>query len=127
MQYYGRTFMKRKYILLFLLSFAIALFILDRIAAALHVPNEEDRAIRIYTTSWCPYCNSLRIYLRAMNVPFEDYDTEKSVAGVMGFWALRAHGVPVSVIGPHIIYGYDIQKIEGALQELGYRQEFTPE
>jgi hypothetical protein len=38
----------------------------------------------------------------------------------MGMWALKGRGVPVSAIGPEIVYGYRVDKIAFALQKLGY-------
>jgi len=38
----------------------------------------------------------------------------------MGFWTLRARGIPVSAIGPKVVYGYDVARIAFALKDLGY-------
>ncbi len=38
----------------------------------------------------------------------------------MGFWALRGKGVPVSMIGNEIIYGFNLINIENALIQIGY-------
>ena len=107
-------------LLIFLLIFVLLLFAVDRLAAHLHLPKEGATDVVIYTTQWCPYCRALRKTLTAYNVPFKEYDTEKSIQGILGFWALRARGVPVSVIGEEIIYGYDGQQITDALVNAGY-------
>ena len=109
-----------KRLLIFLLIFALVLFTINRVAAYLHLPKEGATEIVIYTTEWCPYCNALRKTLVAYNIPFTEHDTEKSIQGILGFWALRARGVPVSVIGEQIIYGYDGQKITDALVNAGH-------
>jgi glutaredoxin len=109
-----------KKILYRLLFVALVLLIFDRGAAYFHRPNANSKDIVIYTTEWCPYCNSLRIHFDSNNIPYKEYDTEKSIAGITGFWALRARGVPVSIIGPTVVYGYDIDKINRSLVELGY-------
>lgn len=106
--------------LIVLLLVALTLFAIDRVAAYLHVPKEGSTDIVIYTTHWCPYCKALRNTLVQYNIPFTEHDTEKSLQGILGFWALRARGVPVSVIGEEIIYGYDGQKITDALVNSGY-------
>jgi len=74
----------------------------------------------IYTTAWCPYCAKLRASLSARGIPYVEHDVEKSLQGQLSFWTLRARGVPVSAIGPKIVYGYDVARIAVALQELGY-------
>ena len=106
--------------LLFLLLFAVVIFAIDRVAAHLYLPKQGSNKVVIYTTSWCPYCNALRITLNNYNIPFTEHDTEKSLQGILGFWALRGRGVPVSVIGEQVIYGYDGQAITDALVSAGY-------
>jgi len=99
---------------------AIVLLGLDRYAVFAHRPGADSRAVVIYTTAWCPYCAKLRASLAASGIPYVEHDVEKSLQGQLGFWALRGRGVPVSAIGPKVIYGYDVARIAVALQELGY-------
>ena len=108
-----------KRILYTLLFTTIALFTLDRSAAYFYKPNVDSTENILYTISWCPYCISLRIYLQSNNIPLQ-HDIEKSLSGIAGFWALRAKGVLVSVVGPEVIYGYDINRINKLLINLGY-------
>lgn len=105
------------------LSLAVSLLLLDRAAAWLHRPAPESTAVVLYTTEWCPYCRSLRLYLDAYGIPYKDHNVEKSLSGIMGFWTLRGRGVPVSVIGPEVVYGYDLEKINCSLAALGYEVE----
>ena len=107
-------------ILFTLLFTALILFALDRTAAYIYLPKPGSKEVILYTTDWCPYCNSLRIHLENNSIPFTEHDIEKSISGIAGFWALRARGVPVSVIGPEVVYGYDIYKINQQLIAQGY-------
>jgi hypothetical protein len=59
--------------------------------------------------------------LKANKINFREYDVESSLDGFLGMWALRARGVPVSVIGPHIVYGYRVNEIAKALEGLGIK------
>lgn len=93
---------------------------LDRYAAYTHVPVPEATAVVIYITAWCPYCKTLRERLTANAVPYTEYDVEKSLQGQIGFWALRARGVPVTVVGSKVVYGYRVREIEPALKALGH-------
>jgi len=93
---------------------------LDRYAAFAHRPGADSKAVVIYTTAWCPYCAKLRTGLAASGIPYVEHDVEKSLQGQLGFWTLRGRGVPVSAIGPKVIYGYDVARIAFALQDLGY-------
>lgn len=85
-----------------------------------HWPDAGDTKVIIYTTSWCPYCEVLRRTLDDYDIPYTEYDTEKSWPGRLGYWVLGAQGVPVSVIGEQIIQGYDGQTITDALVGAGY-------
>ncbi len=116
--------MKNK-ILFTLLFTALLLFALDRTTAYIYQPKPDSKEVILYTTDWCPYCNSLRIHLENNDIPYTKRDIEKSISGIAGFWALRARGVPVSVVGPKVVYGYDINKISEQLTSLGYDLKLT--
>lgn len=118
------TFTLHRFLLSFGLSFALLLFGVDRYAAYAHRPGPTSTEVTIYTTVWCGYCKRLRQDLQASKIPYAEYDVEKSMQGLLGMWALRARGVPVSVIGPQIVHGYQLPAIETALAALGHR--YTP-
>ncbi len=99
---------------------ALLLLGLDRYAAFAYRPGADSRAVVIYTTAWCPYCARLRASLAASRIPHVEHDVEKTLPGQLGFWTLRGRGVPVSAIGPKIVYGYDVARIALALKDLGY-------
>lgn len=102
------------------LALAFALFGLDRYAAHVHVPAADSTRVAIYTTTWCPYCKQLRADLAASHVPYVEHDVERTLQGRLGMWALRGRGVPVSVIGSQVVYGYRVDQIAPALLTLGY-------
>jgi mycoredoxin len=99
----------------------LSLFALDRTATYLHRPTRTSTAVVIYTAEWCPYCRQLRAHLKANGIPAREHDVEKSLQGGMGFWALRGKGVPVSAIGPDVVYGFDLEQINRSLIKLGYQ------
>lgn len=109
-------------LLVAVLAFALALLAVDRYAAAVHKPNAASTRVAIYTTAWCGYCQALREKLDREGVSYTEYDVEKSLQGYLGFWALRGRGVPVSAIGPEVVYGYRIPEIERALSALEAKQ-----
>jgi len=102
------------------LSMALALFVVDRYALYTHRPSADATRVVIYTTAWCPYCARLRADLSASGVQYVEYDVEKSMQGALGFWALRGRGVPISAIGPKVVYGYRVEQIQSALLALGH-------
>lgn len=107
-------------LLFILLVVALILFSMDRLAAHLHQPKQGSTDVIIYSTEWCPYCKVLRNTLNQYKIPYVEYDTEQSIRGFTGYWALRGRGVPLSVIGEAVIHGYDGQVITDALVDAGY-------
>lgn len=110
----------RRLLLCLAAALALVLLGLDRYAVAVHRPAADSTNVVIYTTAWCPYCAKLRAGLAASAIPYTDYDVEKSLQGQLGFWALRGHGVPVSAVGPEVVHGYDVTRLERAFSKLGY-------
>ncbi len=110
----------RRYALYLAAALALLLLGFDRYAAFAHRPGPDSSRIAIYTTAWCPYCARLRASLSGSGIPYVEYDVETSLQGQLGFWTLRGRGVPVSVVGPEVIYGYDIERLTRAAQQLGH-------
>jgi mycoredoxin len=115
----------RRVALLTLLILVIILFFLDRYAAYKHRPVGDSNAVVIYTTKRCQYCVKLRADLKANRITHKEYDVENSLDGFLGMWTLRTRGVPVSVIGPNVVYGYRVDELVQAFDELGL--QFIPQ
>jgi glutaredoxin len=116
----GRLRQLQKVLLAVALVLALGLLALDRYAAAVHRPQPGATAVTLYTTEWCPYCARLRADLLASGVAFTEYDVEHSLQGQLGMWALRGRGVPVTVVGEKVIYGYRVDQLALALKGLGH-------
>ncbi|KKK49462.1 hypothetical protein LCGC14_3134800, partial [marine sediment metagenome] len=78
--------------------------------------NESD--VVIYTTSWCTYCRKARVFLRQANIPYTEYDIEKSARAYAEYQQISGRGVPVIRIGKQTIQGYDPVAIRAALAAL---------
>lgn len=107
------------------LALSLSLLAVDRYAAWAHRPTADSTRIVLYTTRWCGYCASLRMQLEQADVPYTEYDIEQSLGGLLGFWALRARGVPVTVAGPAVIYGYQVDELQRAFALLGHEVELV--
>ena len=72
----------------------------------------------LYGTEWCGYCAATRKLLAERNIPYREYDIEKSAEGLAQYEKLHGNGVPVLVINKEVIQGFDETAIEQALQKL---------
>lgn len=77
----------------------------------------QQSDIQLYVTSWCPYCAKAKSYLQAMNVEYEELNIETSSAAKMRYEKYPGMGVPLIVIGDHVIRGFDRERIRKALIE----------
>ena len=82
--------------------------------------NQGD--IVMYSTNWCPYCRKARLFFRQANIPYTEYDIEKSANANKEYLRISGRGVPVFVIGEQIIQGFDKTAISEALAELTKHQ-----
>ena len=78
---------------------------------------EADDVI-MYSTQWCPYCHKARDFLKQANIPFIEYDVEKSSRAYQRYEEISGRGVPVFEIGKQTIQGFDKEAIRSALEKL---------
>ncbi len=73
--------------------------------------------VKVYSTATCPYCVTLKEYLKEHNIEFEDIDVSQDdkvrdemvkKSGQMG--------VPVADINGEIVVGFDREKIKQLLK-----------
>ncbi|AWV07985.1 glutaredoxin domain-containing protein [Marilutibacter maris] len=98
-----------------------------REAAALHPDDPRnatgDDRIVMLAAEWCGYCRKQQKAFELSEVRYRviDIDTE---AGQRAMRALRARGVPTTVVGQDVVYGYDTEGLQQKLEPLGYRDVF---
>jgi mycoredoxin len=117
----------RKIIYSVLASLAILVIYFAYIGPNIYQPIEGSKAVTIYTTAWCPYCKKLKKSLDKIDVSYTERDIEKSATAYFAFKSLGASGVPLSIIGEEVIYGYRPNVIQNALEELGYKEQVRGE
>ena len=68
--------------------------------------------IKVYSTSHCPYCVTLKEFLKERNIEFEDIDVgqDEKMAQEM-IEKTRQMGVPVIEIDGEFVVGFDKGKI----------------
>lgn len=65
----------------------------------------------IYVTEWCGYCKKTKELLNENNIPYYEYDIEKSKEGNRQHKELGGKGIPVLLINGEVIKGYNASKI----------------
>lgn len=72
--------------------------------------------IRIFSTPTCPYCETLKEFLKERGIEFEDIDVSKNAAAVEEMVQKSGQmGVPVVEIDGKIVVGFDREQISKLL------------
>ena len=71
--------------------------------------------ITLYSSSNCPHCRRAREYLRRKGMHFQELDVQRNPRAQKAFARLGARGVPVIMIGDKRIDGFDIRRLDAAL------------
>lgn len=77
-----------------------------------------------YGASWCPYSQSLRDYLAASNIPFEERNVEDSFGNLARYLFASGRGgrLPLVQVGPKVVSkGFYRGEIDLALKSAGFK------
>lgn len=80
-------------------------------------PINEEEAVVLYATEWCPYCEKARQYFQRSKIAYTEYDVEKSATGYQEYLRISGKGVPVIKVGDRVIQGYNLPAIRRALAD----------
>ena len=76
----------------------------------------KQKAVIVFSTPTCGYCNMAKQYFRQHNVRFRDVDVSKDAAAARDIVRRTGQmGVPVIDIGGKLIVGFDRPKINKLL------------
>ena len=76
------------------------------------------KKVIVYTTTWCPYCQSAKEYLTQKGVSYEERNAETDMHAREELVQKSGQtGVPVLDIGGKIVVGFSAQEIDQALEE----------
>ncbi|MES9963868.1 MAG: glutaredoxin domain-containing protein [Candidatus Sedimenticola sp. 20ELBAFRAG] len=70
----------------------------------------------IYSTTWCGVCERAKDYFKANNIPYSEYDVEKSEKGKRDFKRMKGRGVPVILVGSKRMDGFSEAKFKAIYQ-----------
>jgi glutaredoxin len=82
--------------------------------------SNPPKSVVLYSAAWCGLCAQIRTCLKASDVPFEERDVEKSLRAGAEWWALQVRGVPATLVGPELVYGFNTEKLTSTLGSAGY-------
>src|SRR5215213_2863610 len=97
-----------------LVAFGVAL------AAPASAEAQSRPEVKMYATSWCPYCAKARAYFSRRGIAYSEVDIEKSPDGQAEFRRLGGRGVPMIIIGAQRMNGYSEARLGQLLSEAGY-------
>ena len=76
------------------------------------------KKVIIYTTSWCPFCELTKEFLKEKGIEYEEKNVENDLQAREEMIQKSGQlGVPVIDIEGKIIIGYSPEEIEEALRE----------
>ena len=76
--------------------------------------------VKMYATSWCPYCAKARAYFARRGITYLEVDIEKSKEGRAEYSRLGARGVPVILVGAQRMNGFSEARLSQLLADAGY-------
>ena len=76
--------------------------------------------VKMYATSWCPYCAKARAYFARRGIAYVEVDIEKSREGRAEYERLGARGIPVILVGPQRMNGFSEARLSQLLADAGY-------
>jgi len=77
---------------------------------------DADAGVVLYATEWCGYCEKTRELFAKNDVPYVEYDIEKSTQAYKEYKRLGGRGVPLVNANGTVIHGYSPQQILAASQ-----------
>lgn len=72
----------------------------------------KSKTVIMYSTSWCGYCKKAARHFSKNNIPFQEFDIEKSKKGARDYKKLNGRGVPVILIGKKRMNGFDARRFD---------------
>ena len=81
------------------------------IEALQEILNPKDKVV-MYSAEWCGVCKKAKKYFKANNIPYKDYDIDKSSKGKKDYKKLGAKGVPVILVGKKRLNGFSAATFE---------------
>ncbi len=87
-----------------------------------HDPRRQtgSRDIVMLYAEWCGYCRRQQAEFKRAGVQYRALDVD-TAEGEQAMQALKARGVPVTVIGQEVVHGYNTARLQQLLTPLGHQ------
>ena len=72
--------------------------------------------VTLYSAQWCGVCKKAKRFCIEKNIPFEEYDVEKSQRGRRDYKRLQGKGVPIILVGDQRLNGFSPERFESIYQ-----------
>jgi glutaredoxin len=83
-------------------------------------PGQARPEIKMYATSWCPYCRRAQAYFAQRGIAYTHIDIEKSPIGQAEYRGLGGRGVPLITVGTQRMNGFSEENLAQMLKAAGY-------
>ena len=71
----------------------------------------------MYGAEWCGVCKKAKRYFNANNIPFTEYDIDKSKKGRREYEKLGGGGVPLILVGTQRMSGFSASSFQRLYQK----------
>ncbi len=75
-------------------------------------PKAGPTPVTMYSAKWCGVCKKAKKYFSSNNIPYQEYDIDKSAKGKKDFAKLKGTGVPIILIGNQRMNGFSPNQFE---------------
>jgi len=69
--------------------------------------EQQAKKVIMFSATYCPNCLNAKQFLSAQNIPFMEFDIEKSAAARSYFDKLGGRGTPFLLVNNHPIQGFN--------------------
>jgi glutaredoxin len=97
------TFMRKLLVLFYCLTFSIFSFAEFKTAT----DTKAAKKVVMFSATYCPNCLNAKKFFSAQNIPFMEFDIEKSAAARSYFDKLGGRGTPFLLVNNHPIQGFN--------------------
>jgi len=72
----------------------------------------SSKKVIMYGAEWCGVCKKAKRYFNANNIPFTEYDIDKSTKGRREYEKLGGGGIPIILIGKQRMNGFSASSFQ---------------